>query len=315
MKRRVFLGTAAIAGVMGACGGVPADTSDAAVRWPPTGRMVGTDHGTVHAWDHGRGQPVIMIHGASGNLRDWTFHLAPRIAATRRAIAFDRPGFGYSERRMDRAGDPAVQARVLKAAADALGVRRPILIGHSWGAAVAMAWALAHPDDVAGVISVSGAVMPWSETPALAELIGLDRLLIGLYLDYLQASSGSGGIERFVARIFRPQTPPPGYLEHVGGPLALRPATLAANREDIETLNTALRRMAPDYPRLTMPVEVISGTADPIIRPARQPIPLVERLPNARLTLLDGVGHMAHQARPGAILAALDRLDPAGAAS
>ncbi len=313
IRRRTFLGSAAIAGLMTACAGAPPDFGDVTGQWPALGRMIETPDGTVHAWDRGEGQPVIMLHGASGNLRDWTYHLAPRIAEHRWAIAFDRPGFGYSERRMDRAGDPAVQARTLKAAADAMGVERPILIGHSWGAAVAMAWALAHPNDVAGIIPVSGAVMPWSHKPALVEMIGVDGLLIGLYFDYLQASAGSRGIERFVRRIFRPQTPPPDYIDYVGGPLALRDETLAANREDIESLNTALRRMAPDYGRLRMPVEVISGTADPIIRPDRQPIPLTQRLPNARLTLLDNVGHMAHQAAPEQVLAALDRLDLADA--
>ena len=191
-----------------------------------------------------------------------------------------------------------------------MGIKRPIIVGHSLGAAVAMAWALQDRDNVAGVVTVSGTVMPWFEKPIFAELVGLDGLLIGAYFNYLQASAADNGIDRFVERIFRPQSPPDGYIQHVGGPLALKPESLEANKDDIRRLNAALRRQAPDYAKLDLPVEVISGTEDFIIDTDRQPIPFAERLPNARLTLLEGVGHMAHHVRPDVLMAALDRLDP-----
>lgn len=307
MDRRTFLAAGTAATLSGCAGGVPLDLAEVAERWPPEGRFVHAMGLRIHAWERGSGQPVILLHGASGNLRDWSFALAPLIARHRRAIAFDRPGNGYSERPAEWGGDPVVQARILRAAARGMGVRRPILVGHSWGAALAMAWALSFPGEVAGVVTVAGAVMPWGERPMLAEYIGLDRLLIGFYFDYLQTSRG--GVEGFVRRIFRPQTPPPGYIDHVGGQLALRPQTLQANMEDIGALNRALRRLAPDYPSLDMPIEVISGTEDFIIEPARQPIPFAASLRRPQLTLLDGVGHMAHHAAPATLLAAIDRID------
>ena len=307
MHRRGFLATAG-AGLLAGCAGGAAYQGDPTQDWPAVGRLVDADGLRVHAWEQGSGVPVILLHGASGNLRDFTFDLGPRIAQSHRAIAFDRPGYGYSERPASRGGDPAVQARVLQAAARRMGVRRPILVGHSWGAALAMAWALSDPDGVAGVVTVSGAVMPWSTTPMLAEVIGLDQLLIGYYWDRLQSSALDGGIERFVERIFRPQDPPSGYLEHVGAPLSLRPDAVAASKEDIGTINTALRRQAPDYGRLKMPVEIVSGTADFIIKPERQPLPFAERLRDSNVTLLDGVGHMAHHVRPDAVLDAVERL-------
>lgn len=310
MRRRSFLMTS-VAGAVAACGGggSPTQFGDATEAYPPIGKFVDAGGLRIHAWDKGQGRPVIMLHGASGNLRDFAFDLGPRIAKTHRAIAFDRPGLGYSDRAPERGGDPAVQARILKRATREMGVERPILVGHSWGAALAMAWALSDPDGVAGVVSVSGAVMPWSEEPVLAERIGLDRLLIGFYFNYLQSTGPTGGIERFVNRIFRPQMPPDGYLEYIGGPLSLRPDVVAANKSDIAALSTALRRQAPDYPRITMPVEVISGTADFIIEPERQPIPFARSLPNANLTLLEGVGHMAHHVNPEAVLAAINSIE------
>lgn len=310
MDRRTFIATGLATGsaaTLAGCGaGGPLELASLAERWPPEGRFVEAMGLRIHAWERGSGQPVILLHGASGNLRDWTYSLAPMIARRRRAIAFDRPGNGWSERPAVGAGDPVVQARILRAAAHQMGAERPILVGHSWGAALALAWALAFPDEVAGVVTVSGAVMPWSEQPMLAEYIGLDRLLIGFYFEYLQSSRG--GVEGFVRRIFRPQTPPAGYVDYVGGQLALRPETMMANMEDIAALNRALRRLAPDYPSVRIPVEIISGAEDFIIEPRRQPIPFAAALRHPRLTLLDGVGHMAHHAAPAELLGAIDRI-------
>ncbi|MEM7189997.1 MAG: alpha/beta hydrolase [Pseudomonadota bacterium] len=312
IKRRHLLATAAAASaaaVVG-CSSRP-EFPEAAQKWPPVGRFVDAEGLKIHAWEQGQGRPVILMHGASGNLRDWTWDLGPKLAERYRVIAFDRPGLGYSERPAKDGGEPAVQGRVLRAAANAMGAERPILVGHSWGAAAAMAWALDAPEEVAGVVSVSGAVMPWSERPMLAELIGLDQLLIGFYFNYLSSSAESGGVERFVQRVFAPQMPPAGYVDHVGGPLAMRPKALKANKEDIGALNSALRRQAPRYSSLDLPVEVISGTEDFIINPERQPIPFAERLPQSRLTLLNGVGHMAHHAAPDVLAASIARIDQA----
>ena len=308
MQRRTFL-VSTTAACLAGCAGGPVTLDGVHERWPPQGRFVDVDGLRIHAWDHGQGAPVVMLHGASGNLRDWTFDLAPRLARTNRAVAFDRPGFGYSDRPKGQAGDPALQARILRTAALKLGIERPILVGHSWGAALAMAWALADPDGIRGVVTVSGAVMPWSERPMLAETIGLDQLVIGWYWNYVAGSAARGGIDRFVSRIFRPQNPPEGYLDHIGAPLSLNPASVTANKQDIATLNRALRRQAPDYGRIEAPVEVISGTADFIIEPERQPIPFVQRLRRAKLTLLEGVGHMAHHVAPDQVLAAIARIE------
>lgn len=313
MRRRSVLLTGTASVLAGCFGAARGDFADAESKWPPEGRIVKADGRNIHVWEQGQGTPVILIHGASGNLRDWTWKLGPEIAKNRRAIAMDRPGMGYSDRAEPNGGDPATQARALMAAAREMGIVKPIIVGHSWGAAVALAWALADPENVKAIVSVSGFNLPTSQRPILPEMLGLDQLLVSAYFNYVRSSAARDGVERFVRRIFRPQDPPEGYIDHVGGPLAMRPASLAANKQDIASLNTALRRQSKDYGRIQVPVEIISGTEDFIIKPERQPIPLAESLPNARLTLLEGVGHMAHHVRPDVLMSALDRLDPLSA--
>lgn len=308
-RRGAVIGGAVLAALTGCAPSFSPQVAEA--EYPPIGRFVTARGLRVHAWDRGTGAPVVLIHGASGNLRDWTFDIAPMLAERHRVVAFDRPGFGYTQRPQVDGWDPAVQAAILAEAASAMGVRRPVVVGHSWGAAVAMAWALQRPDDVAGVVAVSGATMPWGGAVSILRALGIQSLAIAAYSEYLKATVDDGGIERFVQRAFRPQTPPPGYVGYVGGPLAVRDVTLSANASDIENLNDGLRRLAPGYPGLGLPVEVLHGQLDPLLRPEQHAVALARTVPRARLTLLPGIGHMAHHAAPEALAAAITRLSVA----
>lgn len=294
-RRSVLTGGAALA-LLAGCVGSAEDpaflTPEIETQNPPAGQFVEVVGERVHYWERGEGQPVVLIHGASGNLLDWTFDVAPRLAARYRVIAFDRPGFGYTSRDGWGLDTPQAQARVLAAAADALGAERPVVVGHSWGGAVAMAWAAGH--DPKGVISVAGVVNPYASTLGqVSRAIGLNELITNVYQDYLKSQAGNGGIEEFVARVFRPQAPPDGYVAHVAPALSLREATMEANAADLSALNGALERLAPAYPRLRLPVEAIHGTSDRTVT-VQQARELADAVPGARLTLLDGIGHMAH---------------------
>lgn len=277
---------------------------------PPRGGFVTVEGLRVHyvALGPADAPPVVLIHGATGNLNDMTFDLGPRLAERFRVIAFDRPGLGYTDRPARDGWDPAVQARILRAAARALGAARPVVVGHSWGAAVALAWAAEAPDAVRGVVSVSGVSLPWGAgdgrftglvTSRAAAAVGAAALRIATLRD-----GGAGA----VARIFRPQAPPRGYLDHLQPELILRPASFRANVEDIQRLDGALARLAPRWPGIAVPVEILHGAADRITAPALHARALAARLPDARLTLVEGVGHMLHHARPEVVAEAVARV-------
>ncbi|MEM7506352.1 MAG: alpha/beta hydrolase [Pseudomonadota bacterium] len=310
MRRRgLLLGSVAALGAVavGCSFSPPFDASDAETQYPPIGKFVEADGLRMHYWEAGEGQPVILVHGASGNVRDWTFSIAPELAKSYRVIAIDRPGFGYSQRPAERGWDPAVQARALQATARAIGAENPIVLGHSWGGALAMSWALQYPDQTRGIIPVSGVTMPYGGLARVFRALGLDGVLVDAYTSYVRRTAADGGIERFVARAFRPLQPPQGYLDYVGAPLSLREATVRANSADIQNLNIALQRMRPDYDSIRMPVEIIHG-ADDFIDPRQHAVPLSTIIPQARLTMLPGVGHMAHHARIDALKGALARM-------
>lgn len=317
MLRRTFLIGAGATGAVAGCGAAPsneaavnpAQSGVAETRYPPLGKIYQVGAQTVHATDQGVGRPVIMIHGASGNVRDFTFDLTDRISRRYRAIAMDRPGFGYSTRSDDpEAWRPSAQAAQLRAAAKAMGADKPILVGHSWGASVALAWALDAPDDVAGVVAASGAMMPWGALANVANSLGVNSLIVGYYNRSMTRRAETGGIEDFINRAFRPQSPPPGYVEYIGGELAVREKTVAANGADLANIQTALREMAPRYGELRVPIEVMHGDRDWLLGFDQHALGMTEAAPDVRLTRLPGVGHMAHHARPDVLMQAIDRI-------
>lgn len=313
MLRRSFLIGAGATGALATCSSPPAEVtappSVAEAKYPPLGKIYKIGAQKVHATDQGGGQPVIMIHGASGNVRDFTYNLTTPLAQNYRAIAMDRPGFGYSTRSDDPgAWRPAAQAAQLRAAANAMGVEMPILVGHSWGASVALAWALDAPDEVAGVVTVSGAMMPWGTMANIVNSLGVNNLIVGYYNRSMTSRAEEGGIQDFINRAFRPQVPPSDYVDYIGGELAVREKTVAANGADLANTQTALRELSTRYPSLSVPVEVVHGDRDWLLDFDQHAVGFAATAPDVNVTRLPGVGHMAHHARPDVLEQAIARL-------
>ena len=279
----------------------------AEAKYPPTGRLLQVNGKTVHADVQGTGPDLILIHGASGNTRDFTFSLVAQLKDDYRVISFDRPGMGWSDGLGTAGSDPLLQAGQLIAAAKQLGVTRPVVLGHSYGGAVAMAWALRDPGNTAALVIVSGATMPWPG---------------GLGPQYAVLSSGIGGatvvplVTAFaseaqaadaIASIFAPQAAPPGYADYIGVGLTLRRASLRTNAQQVGGLKPYVTAMSANYPKLTLPVEILHGDADTTVPAHIHAEPLSRLLPDARLTLLPGIGHMPHHASQNAVIAAIHR--------
>jgi len=283
----------------------------ALAAYPPLGRLIEVGGLAVHATDTGSGAPpVVLLHGSNVNLRDWTFSLTDRLARTNRVIAMDRPGFGYSERGSG-GWTPARQAAQLRAALAMLGVERPIVVGHSWGAVVAFAWALDAPREVSGIVSVSGATMPWGPMVDVLDGLGVTRAGASYYTALLYRRLDQAAVEAFVRRAFWPQKPAPGYVRYVGAPLSMRASAIKANSEDLGQTHAALSAHAKRYAGLDLPVEILHGEKDWLLTVSRHATGLARRLPNARVNVAHGVGHMTHHARPDLLEAAVARISAA----
>ena len=312
----LWISLATLALFVGGCS-ILAEKREAAARaeYPPIGQLVDVGGTRVHAWVRGTGPDIVLLHGASGNLRDFTFDLAERLSARYRVIAFDRPGHGWTERLPGYGGpgstkgeSPQEQAALLQQAAAELGVTSPVVVGHSYGGAVALAWGLSKPRDTSALVILAGVSNPWPGE--LGTLYNLTGSSVGgaTVVPLITALAPQSRIETAIEGIFAPQSAPKGYIEYVGADLSLRRKALRANGQQVTSLRPHIVEMAKRYPAtLTMPIEIVHGTADKTVPIEIHSEKLVKQAPRARLTRLEGVGHMPHHTKPEATVAAIDR--------
>ncbi|MXU66187.1 alpha/beta fold hydrolase [Oceanomicrobium pacificus] len=307
-RRRLLQGAGGLS-LAALAGCAPEDgVKDQIVNYPPTGDFITRDGTRLHYEMAGQGRAVILIHGASGNLRDWTYRPYAEIARTRRVLAFDRPGLGFSSRPATRGDDPSEQARLMREAARGLGIEKAIIVGHSYGGAVALAWALDAPESVDGLVLLGAASHPWEGGVGFLYGLAGSPVTGPAVARALGSFATESFVERTVARIFAPQPVPVGYIDHVGPPIALQPDTIRANAADVGNLKGYLRTMAPRYATLRMPVEILHGTADTTVPLKVHSEPLAKAVDGSNLVRLDGVGHMPHHVATPALLAAIDRV-------
>ena len=261
---------------------------------PAVGTILNLNGLQMHGYVEGDGsQDIVFIHGAFINLRDWVFATRSLSKLDSRLIYIDRPGFGYSERNENK-WNAERQADLARLYVKNIHGKNLILVGHSWGAMVAMAWAAKFPEEVKGVVSIAGLNMPFSGVSKLANDTGLLRLAYELYFTSVAKRANSGSIEKFAGRMFQPQDIPSGYLDYVGSDLSRRRSTIKANKGDLLITSQALEQNYTSYGRIEMPVEIIHGNEDFLLPFKSQAVAFNKAIPNSRLHILPNVGHMAH---------------------
>ncbi len=124
----------------------------------------------VRNWG-GEGPPVVLLHGLASTCRIWDF-VAPILAQKFSVIAVDQRGHGDSGK-PDHGYDFASVGGDVAAMLEGRGIQRPMLVGHSWGADVALELAVAQPELLKGIIFVDGGTID-----ASARYATLDDALI-----------------------------------------------------------------------------------------------------------------------------------------
>lgn len=275
-------------------------------RYPPPGRFLSAGGLRMHYVERGEGRPVVLIHGGLGSVYDFTLSVFDHVSREYRAVAFDRPGHGYSRERPPGAAylSPADHARYLRAGLQALKVERPIIVGYSWGAAVALAYALDYPDETAGLVLLAPLAYAYeSRWPSRYVVPGLP--VVGpLFMWAAYTPVARLTASRMMGDGFWPD-PVPARFREVSLALTSRPAEYEVEAADTTRLGGHLLEMAPRYGEIHVPTAIVVGDLDRRTPPARQAVPLHRAIPHSALITVPGSGHSLHFAHPEVLLDAL----------
>jgi pimeloyl-ACP methyl ester carboxylesterase len=278
-------------------------------RNPPIGTFTECEGVRLHYLD--RGDPtapcVVLLHGNGSMIQDFTISgLVDRLARRNRVLCFDRPGFGYSQRPRLRLWTATAQAALFVKVLHQLGVRNPVLLGHSWGTLVAIALALRNDYPIRGLVLASGYYFPtwrwdvWMMSgPAIPVLGDLVRYTIGPILSWAI-------LPMAFRKLFAPRSVPPDFKTRFPASLSLRPKQLRAASEESAFLIPTAAQFQSQYPSIRCPVRIFHGAADQLIEP-EQARYLHRALPGSVLHLVEDAGHMVTYADGAAIAEAVGR--------
>jgi pimeloyl-ACP methyl ester carboxylesterase len=278
---------------------------------PPRGRLIDIGGLRQHVVELGadagaqKNAQIVLIHGAGCNLEDMRLSLGERLAARHRVILIDRAGMGWSERK-GRGSSPADQAAILRGVLDELGIARAVVVGHSWGGALAATFALDHPQRVAGIVLLAPPLYPFNRSMTGLYTLFATPVAGWLYARTLALPLGLPFIGMAMGSAFLPQLPPRGYIKRTAALLLLRPATFLANARDVADLRAFLARQARRYGAISVPTIIMTGTRDMVVAPRRHAFAFAAAVPAAKLVVLPGVGHMLHHVAADRVIAEIE---------
>lgn len=276
---------------------------------PPVGHFIEVDGARLHYIDKGEGPPVVLLHGNTVVLQDFVASgLIDRLAKRHRVIAFDRPGFGYSERPRGHLWTAQTQADAIRHALGRLGVDAPVVLGHSWGSLVALCMALGGAPSVRALVLVSGYYYPTARLDVALTAPAALPVLGDLLRYTVSPLTGRLLLKQTVAAMFSPLPVPDNFFDVIAPEMLLRPSQIKAEAGDAAAMIPAAARLRDDYSALAIPVSIFAGANDKIVDPQAHSVRLHRAVPHSSLAVVPGAGHMVHHAAADQIVAAIDRL-------
>jgi magnesium chelatase accessory protein len=256
-----------------------------------------------HVQQMGAGPILLLVHGTGASTHSWRA-LAPQLAARFTVVAPDLPGHGFTESAPSYQLSLPGMAYGLNALLKTLGVAPVIVMGHSAGASILVRMSLSGHLAPRSLVSLNGALLPLQGTPAHL-FKPLARLLVGLPLVprlFAWRAADRAVVERLL-RDTGSKIEPAGVELYAR--LARTPGHVAAALGMMA--NWDLAALAGDLQKLAPPLVLVIGSNDRTISPTTA-LRVREILPSAELVTLPGLGHLAHEERPEAIVELLERL-------
>ena len=276
---------------------------------PPVGRFIEIDGNRIHYVETGEGRPIVFLHGLGAQLHHFRHTLFGRFGPGYRLIALDRPGSGYSVRASGATGRLPEQADIVRRFIEALGLERPLVVGHSLGGAVTLTLAVEHPQAIAGIALLGPLTHLETRARQRFDLLYVPSRLLRRIMAYTVAIPASlKYAEPTMKFIFAPQAFPTDYMVSGGGWLGLRPAHFHATSTDVVAVEQDLGRIEQRYGEIAMPAGILFGSADRVIDIRTHGEPMRDEIEGLDFERVDGLGHMLQFIEPERVTAFIKRI-------
>ncbi|MEQ8482536.1 MAG: alpha/beta fold hydrolase [Hoeflea sp.] len=265
-------------------------------RHPPVGETLDVGGYALHAVHvprpDGADLPaLVFIHGASGNLHDQMKPFRPMLEGRAEMLFVDRPGHGWSQRGGAANETPDGQAAAIARAMQIKGISQAIVVGHSFGGAIAASFALEYPQMTAGLVFLAPATHPWPGGVSwyydLASLPVIGRVFAGT----LALPAGLTRLESGSACVFAPNPAPDDYIEATAPALVLRPAAFRNNAIDVANLKPYVTKVSPRYSEIKSPTVIVTGDSDSVVLAHIHSEGLARDIEGSKLIWLKNLGH------------------------
>jgi pimeloyl-ACP methyl ester carboxylesterase len=304
----VITTVAAAAGLLAATAVVNRQLAQKAQRDnPPKGHFIEVDGVRLHYVERGKGRPLVLFHGNGSMIQDFeSSGLIDLAAKNYRVIVFDRPGFGHSSRPRDVVWTPEAQADLFANALDRLNVQQAIVLGHSWGASVAVALAIKRPALVEALVLASGYYFPTARTDVIALSVPAIPGLGDIFTFTISPIVSRLMWPALLRKMFGPRSVPEKFA---GFPkeMAVRPSQIRASAAETALMIPAAFSSAKTYDELAMPIIIIAGEEDRLIDIDEQSARLHDEVKQSKMHRIAGAGHMVQQSATGDLMAAIDQ--------
>jgi pimeloyl-ACP methyl ester carboxylesterase len=271
---------------------------------PATGEFVSVDGVKLHYIAEGEGPTIVLLHGNAVTAEDWTASgVFAKLVKTNRVIAFDRPGFGHSERPRSTVWTPSAQARLITKALQAIGEDRVTVVGHSFGTLVALALAAEKRELVFSLVLIGGYYYPtarvdvaFAAPPAIPVLGDVIRYTSSPLL-------GRAFQPAAEKQMFAPAKVSEGWRTQFPLELALRPSQIRAAAADAAIMIPAAAALHRKLPQVA--TTIIAGDGDKVVDHQAHSERFAGELPGSELLIVPGAGHMVHHTAAGKVAEAI----------
>lgn len=268
--------------------------------WPlrETSRTVATRGLKWRVQEMGDGPDLLLLHGTGASAHSW-HRMMPALAKRYRVIAPDLPGHGFTRGRGPAGLTLPAMAGAVADLLDAMEAEPALVIGHSAGAAIALQWASARHAE-APIVGLSPAVMPFAGAaarlfPTMAKMLFVNPFVPRLFSRMARVP---GETERFLARATQSRidrTSLRCYERLLGNSRHCEGALEMMASWNLDQLKRAL-------PAISNRVLLVHGGNDNAV-PMTSVREAAARLSDARVEVLPGLGHLAHEEDPETVLA------------